>query len=227
MSIGLVILAAHNDSSVLLEIDRPIQSWVERHRTSFLDTMFRTFSRLGSNQIVFPAAAVIVVVTWSRCRWLAAAAAVSVLAKSPIEHVLKHTIDRDRPNLAPLVDGIGPSHPSGHVLAAITLWGLLPPLVAAFTHRRGWWWASVGVSAVLIAGISSSRIYLGVHWPTDVMQGLIIGALYLVGVQVLFEWRHGNGTCSATAHSPATTPDDDGVQPPADADTEREPLGVG
>lgn len=204
-SIALGVLAAHNDSSVLLEIDRPIQSWVERHRTSFLDVVFRSFSRLGSNLVVFPAAAVIVVVTWRRCKWLAAAVAVAVLAKSPIEHILKLAVGRDRPSLEPLVDGIGPSHPSGHVLAAVTLWGLLPPVVAAFTHRRSWWWASVAVSAVLIGGISASRVYLGVHWTSDIVQGFVIGALYLVGVEVLFEWRHGDRMCRASRTQRDTT----------------------
>jgi undecaprenyl-diphosphatase len=180
---------------VLLHADRPIELWVQRHRTSRLDGTFLTLSRFGSNLFVFPVGAVLVVFTYRRCRSLALSLALAVLARSPIEYVIKMLVDRDRPDFDRLVDGTGPSHPSGHVLAAVALWGLLPPVVGLLTHRRLWWWTSVAVGGVLIAGSSLSRVYVGVHWPTDIVQGWLLGALYLIGVETLFDHHHRHRTC--------------------------------
>jgi undecaprenyl-diphosphatase len=191
----LAALAAYDGGSVLLHADRPIELWVQRHRTSRLDGTFLTLSRFGSNVLVFPVAAALVIVTYHRCRSLALSVALAVLARSPIEYVIKMLVDRERPDFERLVDGTGPSHPSGHVLAAVALWGLLPPVVGMLTHRRLWWWTSVAVGAVLIAGSSLSRVYVGVHWPTDVVQGWLLGALYLIGIEALFDHHHRHRIC--------------------------------
>lgn len=95
---------------------------------------------------------------------------------------MKDRIGRLRPDIDRLGDGTGFSHPSGHVLAAVALWGLLPPLVALVIRRRSWWWASVVAGGVLIVSVSFSRVYLGVHWPSDIVQGRLLGTLYLVGL---------------------------------------------
>ena len=63
--------------------------------------------------------------------------------------------------------GTGPGFPSGHAQASMTYWGYL-----ALRLRRGWFWAAAGL---IIALISLSRVYLGVHLPIDVFGGLVVG----------------------------------------------------
>jgi undecaprenyl-diphosphatase len=197
-SLLLAAAAAFDHGSVLLVWDEPIQRWIEGHRTSGLETTFRSFSRMGSNVVVFGAFAVILALMARRCRALALALVVAVLARPLFEFAVKELVDRDRPDLTRLVDGTGPSHPSGHVLAAVTLWGLLPPLVALRTNRRWIWWTTAAVSAVLIAGISASRMYLGVHWFSDIVQGLLLGWLYLALIETLYLRRHEGRRCDGT-----------------------------
>lgn len=72
--------------------------------------------------------------------------------------------------------GPGPAFPSGHAQSAATFWGL----AAVLARRR--WFAVLAVAIVLLVG--TSRIYLGVHWPVDVLGGLAIG-LGIVGVALL------------------------------------------
>ncbi len=194
-SLGLAILAAVDGGSVLLTWDEPIQRWVEAHRNATLDVVFRGFSRIGSNIVVFAVAAVLFVFLIRRCRPLAFALAVAVLARPVFELVIKELVDRPRPELDPLINGVGPSHPSGHVLAAVALWGLIPPIVAVLTDDRRWWWLSVGTAGVLIVGIALSRVYLGVHWFSDILQGVLLGALYLVAVEAVFERDHRRRDC--------------------------------
>jgi undecaprenyl-diphosphatase len=141
-----------------------------------------------------------VVVTWAyrHCHTLALTLAAAVLMKPPLEFIVKLLIDRDRPNLDRLIDGSGPSHPSGHVLAAVALWGFLPPLVSTFSKSRALWWVTVVVGGVLITGIAASRVYLGLHWFTDVVQGMLLGSLYLVALEELFAHHHRHRHCSLT-----------------------------
>lgn len=200
-SVALAGLAMYDGGSVLLRVDEPIARWAATHRTTALDGTFLTFSRLGSNVLVFFFAAVLVGVAARRCHSLALTLAVAVLGRPAVEFGVKDLVGRARPDINRMVDGTGFSHPSGHVLAAVALWGLLPPLVALVTHRRSWWWASVVASGVLIVGVSLSRVYLGVHWPTDIVQGWLMGALYLVGLEALLEHHHRNRTCGVATAS--------------------------
>ncbi len=195
-ALALALTARIDHGSLLLTWDEPIQQWVEARRTPALETTFRSFSRLGSNIVIFPSFAVIVLVTARRCRALALALTVAVLVRPAFEFVLKLLVGRDRPDFDRLIDGTGHSFPSGHVLAAVTLWGLLPPLVALATNRRWIWWLATAASGILIIGISASRIYLGVHWFSDIIQGFVLGWLYLTVIETVFVHHHRGRSCS-------------------------------
>jgi undecaprenyl-diphosphatase len=195
-SMVIAALAWFDGGSALLVIDEPIERWVVSHRSGGLTDAARVFSRLGSNTVVFSVFAVVVMWAYRHCHTLALTLAVAVLMRPPLEFIVKTIVDRDRPNLDRLVDGSGPSHPSGHVLAAVALWGLLPPLVSAFSRSRALWWVTVAVGGVLITGIGASRVYLGLHWFTDVVQGMLLGALYLVALEELFAHHHHHRRCS-------------------------------
>jgi undecaprenyl-diphosphatase len=93
-------------------------------------------------------------------------------------------------------------------MAAIALWGLLPVVVALYTRRRAVWWAAAALAGTLIAGISASRIYLGVHWFSDVTGGLIVGAFLLLAIDTLLHKAHDRHPCRLGRihrHEPALT----------------------
>ena len=124
-----------------------------------------------------------------------------------LEAGIKLLISRDRPDFDRLVTGTGYSFPSGHVMAAVALWGLMPLVVSLYTRRRWLWWLSVAVSGGVILGIAVSRVYLGVHWFSDVTAGLIVGTFFLLAVETLLARQHTRYPCgqlSATS-SPAVT----------------------
>ncbi len=200
-SLTLAVLAMVDGGSVLLIWDEPIQRWVEDHRTSEFDSLFRVFSRFGSNVFLFLILVPLLGLLYPRCHAMALTLLISVFARPPIEFVIKDLIGRDRPDLDPMVDGVGFSHPSGHVLAAVTMWGLLPPIVASLTHRHWWWYVSAGAGTILIPMIAASRVYLGVHWFSDVVQSFLMGSLYLLAVEMVLDWHHRRlPTCVANQH---------------------------
>lgn len=201
--LSLAFAAAIAESQVLLTWDEPIARWVEAHRTARLDDLFRTFSRLGSTVPVMVVGTAVGIAAWRRCRAVGVALIVATFSKPLVETLLKAAVNRDRPEFDQMVPGVGPSFPSGHVMAAMALWGMLPLVVSLYTRRRDVWWGSVAVAATIIGGIAASRVYLGVHWFSDVVGGLLAGAIFLLGVQVLYDYQHrahGCGLCDGHEH---------------------------
>jgi undecaprenyl-diphosphatase len=197
--VALATAAALGNGQALLTWDEPIQRGVEANRTSALNDMFLAVSRLGSTVFVLGAGSLGAILTWRRCRAVATALLVATFARPAIEFIVKGLVGRDRPDFDRLVAGTGYSFPSGHVMAAIALWGLLPVVVALYTRRRAIWWASVAVSASLIAGIAASRVYLGVHWFSDVTAGLVVGTFFLLGVDTVLVRAHRRYPCRMLA----------------------------
>ena len=187
--------------------DEPITDWVVDHRTESLDRFFRSISFLGSTKVVLVVAALAALYACNRCPRLAVAIIVIALARPLIEHGLKELVDRERPLGDQLVRGRGPSFPSGHPLATAASWGLLPLVVALYTRRRIIWW-SIAIGAWLLAVIvAASRVYLGVHWATDVVASLVLAVLGVAGAERVVEAAHG-GSVFTRRPPPDGNPDD-------------------
>lgn len=216
--VALATAAALDGGQALLTWDEPIQRGVESSRTSALNELFLTLSRLGSTVVVLVLGTLATVLTWRRCRAVATALLIATFARPALEFVVKALVDRERPDFQRLVGGEGPSFPSGHVMAAIALWGMLPMVVALYTRRRAIWWASVAVSAALIAGISASRVYLGVHWFSDVTGGLVVGTFFLLAVDKVLVCAHRRYPCRFLAQARL---------PSAEVVPDRVPVGSG
>lgn len=198
----LAVAAATANAWLLLHWDKPVQRFVEANRNEVFDVIFLTASRFGSTIVVLSLGALIALLTWTRCKAVTLAVVVATLARPGIEYFFKELVGRDRPDFQRLVEGSGPSFPSGHPMAAIALWGILPVVVGLFTRRRALWWATVALSVGMIVAIAASRVYLGVHWTSDVVAGILLGAMYLLGVDWVMQRAHALGGCGAAASPP-------------------------
>lgn len=99
---------------------------------------------------------------------------------------LKYAFDRARPDVvAHLVNATSPSFPSGHALLSTAIYLTLGALLAREFPNPVLQRYFLSVAVVLALLIGLSRIYLGVHWPSDVMAGWIIGALWAYGCWTL------------------------------------------
>jgi len=206
--VALAIAALVDNAAVLLTWDEPIQRAVESRRTAVADGIFRAISFLGSTRTVFPLGCLLAALAWRRCRAVGVVVLLAMLSRPLLEFTLKASVGRDRPNISRLVAGNGPSFPSGHVMAAVALWGLVPLVVALYTRNRRVWWATVAGSGALILAIGASRMYLGVHWISDVVGGLIVGAFFLSGVEWVLVRRHREDPCTrgCRCHEPTPWP---------------------
>ncbi|MBB5912376.1 undecaprenyl-diphosphatase [Nocardia transvalensis] len=162
-------------------MDRPTMEWAVAHRTDGLTPVVRIVTDLGGT-VAMTAVAVAACAwfAWRRRRYpMLVTAAVSVGALVTVT-VMKALVGRRRPPVEHLVTVESHSFPSGHTLGSTAVVGTVAALLALSLRRRAARIA-VGAAAVLFTlAIGLSRIYLGVHWPTDVLAGWALGALWII-----------------------------------------------
>jgi undecaprenyl-diphosphatase len=173
------------DGDGVAVLDRPVASFVAAHRARALTMVMRAASAVGAPLIlaaVTVAAAVVLGVIW-RSRGPVLVACVTVAGNGVLTLALKQAVARPRPPLSgALAAADGYAFPSGHAATAAAAFGVLAFLCAAPLRARiarVAMWAGAAIAATLV-GIS--RIYLGVHWTTDVLGGWAFGASWLAVV---------------------------------------------
>lgn len=155
--------------------------WLQTFSSPALDTFFRLFTDLGSHYAYM---LIIPFVYWAVDRQVGARLAGLFLTSMWLNGLVKEYMILPRPNpelVRVLADEPSPGFPSGHAQGAMTLWGYL----AVALQRRWLTW----LAAALIVLLGLSRLYLGVHFPADVVGGLALGAI-LIGV---FLWLKNIG----------------------------------
>jgi len=124
-------------------------------------------------------------------RWLEAAGLlVSLVGEAILNLGLKNLFERSRPDLFRVVEEAGYGFPSGHAMVSLCFYGMLAFLIAR--HIQSWRWRLVVITlAVALAGtIGVSRVYLGVHYPTDVVAGYFAGSTWLAfSISLLMWWE--------------------------------------
>ncbi len=210
--VALTLAAAVDGGRLVAGVDEQVSRALIDLRSGPLDGVVKTVSALGGLTVVVAVLVLMLLLVWHECRALAWTLLAASAARPALEWTLKAIVDRARPDIDRLVAGNGPSFPSGHVMAAVAIWGLLPPVVALVSGRRAAWWWSVAISVAVIVAVAFSRIYLGVHWLTDVVGALLLGALYLLAVEWLLDWHHRRRPCGPlvsgfTAAHPAKASD--------------------
>jgi membrane-associated phospholipid phosphatase len=100
----------------------------------------------------------------------------------------KYAINRTRPEFLDVATAVAPSFPSGHATAAMAVYGFLAYVAVRRVRSRRVRFEVIYWTSVLIALVAFSRVYLRVHFLSDVLSGLLVGAFWLlVGVAVA-EW---------------------------------------
>lgn len=182
--------------------DRAVLLWIGANVPAWLDGPMRAATALGYYSVVLPLLAVVSLAFLYRgWRLSAVLLVVSTAGGVFLTTVLKSVFRRARPEILDSGYTAGfYSFPSGHATVAVGFYGALA-LVLAYHLRGPARWAAVALGAALVLLIGFSRLYLGVHYPTDVLAGFLAAPLWLVsvgGVYVLWisvrglraaEWR--------------------------------------
>ncbi len=157
--------------------DQRILDLIAEWRTPWLTVVMQTLSAIGAGELAIPAGLVLAWLLYQRGERQAAACFVATtLSGWALNVTLKAGFQRPRPSLIPHLDGVGGySYPSGHAMMAPLVFGFGAILLArgARTSAARIWWS---IGAILTLGIAFSRLYLAVHYPSDVIAALLAGS---------------------------------------------------
>ncbi len=164
------------------EFDPVIIDAVRSYSSPGLDRVMLFFTEIGSKLALGILLAVGMLWLWFKRQnlWGMVFFLLAVGGGGLLNLLLKNAFQRKRPNADPLVEALGFSFPSGHAMGSMVYYGFLGYLVVRSKRKplrkTGW----TLLFAVAIIGIGISRIYLGVHYPSDIIAGYSAGLVWLL-----------------------------------------------
>ena len=178
-------------------MDDAVLLWMNQHASPELTDVALNVTALGAGMVVWLVVIVASVFLWaSRHRWSVALLWVSILGSGLINSVMKLFFNRPRPQLFPWrapYAGLS-SFPSGHSMTSMVCYATLAYLVARLEPNRFLRRFTFVVTGLLVVLIGLSRMYLGVHYPTDVLAGFTMGLAWAsfsaLGLEALRYFRH-------------------------------------
>ena len=178
-------LASEMREGETLRFDSAVRGFVHRFASPGMTVAMKDISLLGYDVLIAELAVALVV--FLRLRWRRAALwlAVTMAGGVALDVTLKQTFHRARP--APFF-GDAPhsySFPSGHAMASFCFYGVLAGLIVDRVERLSWRITIGVVAGILVLAIGISRIYLGVHYPSDVLAGYLAAAMWVSTMLVI------------------------------------------
>jgi undecaprenyl-diphosphatase len=171
--------------------DLAVRSWVHQFASPGMTRVMTAISLLGYNLLIAELVLAIAILLFLGWRHAAGWLAVSVAGGLALDLALKYAFHRARPQPYFGAAPLSYSFPSGHALCSFCFYFVLAGLIAARTRSLFLRVAAGIAAAVLVMAIGLSRIYLGVHYPSDVIAGYLAAAVWVTTLLVLDRWRLG------------------------------------
>jgi membrane-associated phospholipid phosphatase len=193
---GFSLLAFSAHTSAYFPIDLALTRAIQGLHSAWFGVLMRGVAEPGYPPQTYVWTALMLVVLFaSGLRWEAAAEAFATVGIGVVGLIAKVLVNRPRPSpdlinvLNPALDGGKYSFPAGHVQVYVAVLGFLIFLAVVLPHRYAWMRVVEIIGfGTLIALIGLSRIYVGEHWPSDVLGAYMLGSLWLGVTIVLYLW---------------------------------------
>lgn len=177
----ITILMLTNNTKVF---DDTIYNYIYSFRSDFLDTLFKSITKFANTITVILLVVLLMIFLERKSMWTLLITVVSTVS---LNQILKHTIRRIRPDHLRLIKEGGFSFPSGHSMISIALYGSLIYLVYKNIKNKIVKTILIVLLTILILEIGISRIYLGVHYPTDVLAGFCLAISIIILVVTIID----------------------------------------
>ena len=176
------------------DINRAMLLAIHAHQSAGLDRLAFTITWFGSSYGVAVLAATFGLGLWLLKRYVDLGTLAAVLVGALVMVVtLKLIYHNPRPQVfPPLVQETNFSFPSGHSLASFALWGFFAWWTVSLNPRIVWRWLLAALGVLVAVMVALSRLYLGVHWPTDALAGFFLGFGWVAVCAIGHRWltRH-------------------------------------
>ncbi|MFW6331478.1 MAG: phosphatase PAP2 family protein [Gemmatimonadota bacterium] len=196
---GFAALAGAVVEGQLRQFDEMVMRWINARASEGLDELALEVTVLGDLSVIAVLLLVSSALLWvSHHRYSVLLLWVGIAGSGPLIFVLKAAFDRERPQVFEwrghyTVESA--SFPSGHALGSLVAYVLLAYLIVRLQASRPLRYTTMGFTALVVVAIGLTRIYLGVHYPSDVLAGYAFGlawvALCAVALEALRYFRTG------------------------------------
>lgn len=171
-------------------IDTRILLTIRQWHTPLLDRVMVVMTNIGNPSVLLVASLLLAAfLLWRKQRAETVTLAIAAVGALGLNTVLKELFARSRPELwQRTVDVNFYSFPSGHAMMSVVVFGIIGYLLA--THLPRWRIVIATGTVLLVCAIGFSRLYFGVHWPTDIVAGYSAGIVWLVACILSLEiWK--------------------------------------
>lgn len=162
--------------------DESVFAFLQNHISERNNDLMLFFTFLGTHNFLIPANLILIAyfLFIKKHKWYSIKIPAIALTSLGLMFGLKHLFGRPRPDVPLLFEAEGLSFPSGHALFSITFYGLLIYIVYKSVKKTWLKWTVIAMLILLSFIIGFSRVYLRVHYATDVIAGFCVGFLWLV-----------------------------------------------
>ena len=181
LTLGFAWLAKGVFADRFVVIDDSVITWLHGYWGPATDLVMFFFTTIGEFWVLAAISLIAAYALIRYGRWIdAGGLALACFGVGPLNLLLKSIFERARPNLFD-----GPIHlttysfPSGHAMDSIAVYGMLAFVGVRLIKSRLWQATIVLMAALTVLLIGLSRVFFGVHYPTDVIGGYIAGAIWL------------------------------------------------
>ncbi len=190
----LSVIARYTD---LFPFDMSITRTLQKRQNPWFRRIMLAISAIGFSNLSIPITISVAGIFWALRFRLEAIFVLLTSSSGLLNYLVKRLIKRPRParELVTVVRVINePSFPSGHVMHYMNFFGLLTYLLATNWRSGRLRNFLIAICLAMIISIGPSRVYLGAHWPSDVMAGYLYGGLWFAGLMALYlrikAWIH-------------------------------------
>jgi len=157
--------------------DEAVLQWFQAHRTDTLNLIMLEITTLGTGVVLVVIVLIASVFLWvTKHHWSVYVLLLGVLGAKLFNSLLKGTFARERPSIVEWATQVhSASFPSGHAMSSIVVYGSVAYLVSRLEPSRRLKRVTYALSATIVILIGISRMYLGVHYPSDVIAGFLAG----------------------------------------------------
>jgi undecaprenyl-diphosphatase len=192
--IGFVWIAHDIGNHHIARFDTLITAWVQSFNSPVLTFIMKTFTFIGSAPMVIIITIVVFLLLLLVFKFQSEARLfiIVVIGAELLDFLLKNLYRRTRPTIQHLVYATGYSFPSGHSMSAMALYGIVAYILWRHIPVLIGRLLLIVFATLMIMAIGISRIYLGVHFPSDVLGAFLVSGVWLllsIEVHRKFEWR--------------------------------------